>query len=63
MATEKKLSHKTADYRGSTSYRRRCGTCSMYRQGQPSNCTLVGQPIYPHDICKYYEPEGNPPAA
>ena len=55
MATEKKMPHKTADYRPSASYRQRCGTCSMYRQGHPPSCTLVVQPIYPHDICKYWQ--------
>jgi hypothetical protein len=66
MVTEKKMSHKTADYRASTSYRQRCGTCSMYAPGsldKPPSCTLVVQPIYPHDICKYYEHEGEPRAA
>ena len=63
MATEKKLTHKAADYRGSTSYRQRCGTCGMYRQGLPPSCRLVVQPIYPHDVCKYYEPKGPPGAA
>jgi hypothetical protein len=27
----------------------------MYRQGHPPSCTLVVQPIYPHDICKYWQ--------
>jgi hypothetical protein len=25
----------------------------MYRNSKPPSCTLVDQPIYPHDICKY----------
>ena len=53
----KKMSHKEAEYRASTSKVRRCGTCAMYSSGKPATCSLVESPIRPYDLCDHYERE------
>lgn len=64
---KKLVSHKDANYRASTTDRRRCGTCSMFTLGKTpgtSTCSLVARPIRASGVCDYFEPkEGGKRAA
>jgi hypothetical protein len=51
----KKLSHEDVKYRVTVSVKRRCGTCVMYVDKMPPDCTLVEKPIRPGGVCDRWE--------
>jgi hypothetical protein len=54
---KKLMSHQAANYRASTTERKRCGTCSMFTAGKggEASCSLVARPIRPSGVCDYFE--------
>jgi hypothetical protein len=57
---KKLMTHKAANYRASTTDRKRCGTCSMFTAGKSlgeARCSLVERPIRASGVCDYYEPK------
>jgi hypothetical protein len=63
---KKLMSHQAANYRASTTERRRCGTCSMFTAGKTpgeASCSLVARPIRPSGVCDFFEAKGGVRAA